>query len=109
MNEDLRFPFKYRKDIFDLYKDTFVCIAIAVLGIYLLKIKYYYLGYFIYITAAMLFLLAIVTTVRGINRDLKSKKINSFKFIIMLTLILFSILILSFGILKSANEFLGLI
>ncbi|EBI4610858.1 hypothetical protein DMT19_18240, partial [Salmonella enterica] len=67
----------------------------------------YYFGYFIYITAAMLFLLAAVTTVRVINRDLKSKKINLFKFIIMLALVLFSILILSFGILKSANEFLS--
>ncbi|VTP17366.1 Cold shock-like protein [Phytobacter ursingii] len=94
----------YRKNIFDLYKDTLTCITIAILGIYLIKHNYQYIGWTIYIAAGLLSVLAIVTTARTIETKFKNKDISKFGILVNFILCLLSTLILLGGLAKGIQE-----
>ncbi|WP_023218709.1 cold shock domain-containing protein [Salmonella enterica] len=94
----------YRKNIFDLYKDTLTCITIAILGIYLIKNDNQEIGWIIYITAGLLSVLAIVTTARTIETKFKNKDISKFGILVNFILCVFSIIILLGGLVKGMQE-----
>jgi len=97
---------EFRKSIFDLYKDTFVCVAIAVLGVYLIKNGYPYIGWFTYNIAGALSILACVTTVKMVLEKFKSKQTSKAAFITLLFFSFFSIVILVGGLVKGVKDIL---
>jgi len=100
------FSIEYRKTIFDLYKDTFVCVAIAILGVYLIKNDYQFIGWFAYIIAGALSILASTTTMKMVGEKLKSGETSKFGFFLLLFFSLFSIIILVGGLVKGVKDIL---
>lgn len=96
----------YRKTIFDLYKDTLTSVAIAVLGVFLIKNNYQITGWLIYCVACALAVLASFTTIELVEEKRKSKEVSRFSFIIFLFFSACSIIILASGLLKGVKEFL---
>lgn len=96
----------FRKLIFDLYKDTFVCIAIAIVGVYLIKNGFPYTGWLTYIVAAALAILASFSTVNMIQEKFKSNEISKFGFAILLFFSVFSVIILFGGLIKGVKNIL---
>ncbi len=100
------FSVEYRKNIFDLYKDTFVCVAIAVLGVYLIKNDYQFIGWLTYIVAGALSILASTTTIKMIGEKRKSEETSKSGFLLLLFFSLFSIIILVAGLVKGVKDVL---
>lgn len=100
------FSIEYRKTIFDLYKDTFVCIAIAVLGVYLIKNDYQFIGWLTYIIAGALSILASTTTIKMVGEKRKSQETSKFGFLLLVFFSLFSIIILVSGLVKGVTDIL---
>ncbi|EPO8269347.1 cold shock domain-containing protein [Raoultella planticola] len=96
----------YRKTIFDLYKDTFTCITIAVLGVFLIRNNYHITGWLTYSVACALAILASFTTIKLVEEKRKSKEASRLSFIVFLLSVVFSIIILVSGLLKGVKEFL---
>lgn len=96
----------YRKSIFDLYKDIFACVAIAILGVFLIKNNFQYIGWSIYIVSGLLSILAMISTIKSVEAKFKSNDLNKFDFILFLIFSIFSIVILFCGLLKGTQEFL---
>lgn len=96
----------FRKLIFDLYKDTFVCIAIAIVGVYLIKNDFQYIGWLTYIVAGALAILASFGTVNMVQEKLKSDEISKFGFLILLFFSAFSVIILFGGLIKGIKDIL---
>lgn len=100
------FSIEYRKTVFDLYKDTFVCIAIAVLGIYLIKNDYQFIGWLTYIIAGALSILASTTTIKMVGEKRRSQETSNFGFLLLVFFSLFSIIILVSGLVKGVADVL---
>ncbi|VEA03534.1 Uncharacterised protein [Salmonella enterica subsp. enterica serovar Sanjuan] len=96
----------FRKLIFDLYKDTFVCIAIAIVGVYLIKNGFPYIGWLTYIIAGALAILASLSTVNMVQEKFRSEEISKFGFSILLFFSLFSVIILIGGLVKGVKDIL---
>ena len=96
----------FRKLIFDLYKDTFVCIAIAIVGVYLIKNGFPCIGWLTYIVAGALAILASFSTFNMVQGKLKSNEISKFGFITLLFFSVFSIIILFGGLVKGVKDIL---
>lgn len=100
------FSIEYRKTIFDLYKDTFVCVAIAILGVYLIKNDYQFFGWLTYIVAGALSILASTTTIKMVGEKRKSEETSKSGFLLLLFFSLFSIIILVGGLVKGVKDIL---
>lgn len=100
------FSIEYRKTIFDLYKDTFVCIAIAILGVYLIKNDYQFIGWLTYIIAGALSILASTTTIKMVGEKRRSQETSKCGFLLLVFFSLFSIIILVSGLVKGVTDIL---
>ncbi|EHT14894.1 TPA: cold shock domain-containing protein [Raoultella ornithinolytica] len=96
----------YRKSIFDLYKDIFACVTIAILGVFLIKNNFQSIGWLIYFSSGLLSMLAIIPTIKMAEEKYKSKNINKLNFLILSIFIILSIIILIGGLLKGAQEYI---
>lgn len=94
----------YRKTIFDLYKDTFTCVAIAVLGIFLIKNNHQITGWLTYSVACALAILASFTTIKLVEEKRKSNEASKISSIVFVFFSIFSIIILVGGLLKGIKD-----
>ncbi|EPJ5863461.1 cold shock domain-containing protein [Raoultella ornithinolytica] len=99
----------YRKAIFDLYKDFFVCIAIAVLGVYLIKNNHEFIGWLAYFVACILAILASFTTHTLFEEKRQRREISKFDYAIFIFFSVSSILILAFGLVKGIADLKSII
>ena len=98
----------YRKAIFDLYKDFFVCIAMAVLSVCFIK-NSYPIGWLTYLIACALAVLAFFTTYDLFKVKRQSGEISKFDYAIFIFFSFPSILILAFGLVKGIADLKSII
>ncbi|EJH6911105.1 hypothetical protein ND369_003911, partial [Escherichia coli] len=79
-------------------------VAIAVLGIYLIKNDYQFIGWLTYIVAGALSILASTTTIKMIGEKRKSEETSKSGFLLLLFFSLFSIIILVAGLVKGVKD-----
>lgn len=105
-NKIKAFSIEYRKIIFDLYKDIFICVAISVLGVYLIKNDYQFIGWLTYILAGALSILASTTTIKMIGELRKSGGISTSGFFLLFFFSMYSMIILLGGLVKGVQDVL---
>jgi hypothetical protein len=67
----------YRKSIFDLYKDIFACVTIAILGVFLIKNNFQSIGWLIYFSSGLLSMLAIIPTIKMAEENTNPKTLTN--------------------------------